>query len=253
MGDVIVFQQVLNELQRILVDNYLSSKYNIPLAIAANDHYDGDTLVNGDFDRKVAGIGQFGGNQHIQAFSDGMGVANRTFLNENGDWLLLGHRTATNDNTTTDIPTTGDWDGVDDVRWVRHWYIDVTDPSLNNGTVDIIFDFSEGGMNGGSLPNIPVSNYRLLKRAGTTGQFNDITTLSGATVVVVGDQVQFQGVNVTQLGSNFTLGSINGSVSPTAITLQSANESVSTPTLTFIAILLIMLGSTIIAIRRRLM
>lgn len=250
MGDVIVFQQVLNELQRMLVDNYLSSKYNITMPIAANDHYDGDTPANGDFDQKVAGIGQFGGNQNLQAFSDGMGVANRTFLSENGDWLLFGHKTATNDNTTADIPTTGDWDGIEDVRWVRHWYVDVTDPSLNNGTVDIIFDFSEGRMNGGSLPNIPVSNYRLLKRTGTTGQFSDITTLSGATVVVVGDQVQFQGVDVAQLGSNFTLGSINGTTSPTAITMQAMQNPINQPT-SLVAVLLFLLAGTAIAVRRR--
>lgn len=252
MGDVIVFQQVLNELQRILVDNYLSSKYNITMPIAANDHYDGDTPANGDFDQKVAGIGQFGGDQNLQAFSDGMGAVNRTFLSENGDWLLFGHRTATNDNTTTDIPTTGDWDGIDDVRWVRHWYVDVTDPSLNDGSVDIIFDFSEGGMNGGSLPNIPVSNYRLLKRAGSTGQFSDITTLSGATVVVVGDQVQFQGVDVAQLGSNFTLGSIDGAISPTAITTQNLGSQISQPTyLALILLLLVLLAITIKVVWRR--
>ena len=219
LPEVIVFSDALNDVNRILVENYMSARYGI--ALNANDVYDGDTFGSGDFDLDVAGIGRFGGNQHTQAHSAGMIVVNGTFLTENGDWLLFGHRTLTNSNVTTELPSGGGWDGLNDVRWARHWYIDVTDPSGNTSTVNIIFDFSEAGM-GGVLPDGPASNYRLLKRSSAIGTdpFTDITALSGATVVIAGDQVQFWGVEVAELGSNFTLGSLDVIDSPTALSLS---------------------------------
>ncbi len=219
LPEVIVFSEALNDVNRILVENYMSARYGI--ALNANDVYDGDTSGAGDFDLDVAGIGQIGGLQHTQAHSAGMIVLNGTFLTENGDWLLFGHRTPTNSNVITELPSGGGWDDNNDVRWARHWYIDVTDPSGNTSTVNIIFDFSEAGM-GGVLPDGPASNYRLLKRTSAveTVSFTDITALSGATVVIAGDQVQFWGVDVAQLGSNFTLGSVDVIDSPTALSLS---------------------------------
>jgi hypothetical protein len=247
--EMILFSNPLNITEQILVENYLSAKYNRSVT---NDVYDGDTPGNGEFDLDVAGIGQLGGNQHTQAHSAGMIVVNSTFLNENGDWLLFGHNTPTNNNTIIDVPISGDWDGVNDVRWARHWTVDVTDPSVNDGTVDIIFDFSEADMNGGLPPSTPASHYRLLKRTGTTGLFSDITVASGALVVVAGDQVQFLGVDVAQLGSNFTLGSIDGAAAPTAITTQNIASQTGQPTyLTLLVLLLLLLAGTIAVVWRR--
>jgi hypothetical protein len=73
-------------------------------------------------------------------------------------------------------------------------------------------------MNGNSEnPAGPASNYRLLRRGDAETQFSDIATASA----IVGDQVQFLGVDVTLLGSNFTLGTLDDANSPTAIGLQS--------------------------------
>lgn len=220
IADIIIFSSTLPETERILVENYLSAKYDVPLS--TNDVYNGDDNLNNDFDLDVAGIGQSGGGiQHTQANAAGMIVLNNTFLKNDGDWLLFGHRTPVNgNNTTTYLPTAAPWDTAPNpVRWERYYYIDVTDAGTNGGKVDIIFDFSEGGM-GGPNPTGPVSNYRLLKRSGINVDFADITVASGANVVINGDQVQFIGVDVSQLGSNFTLGSLDGVNSPTALTLQ---------------------------------
>jgi len=114
---------------------------------------------------------------------------------------------------------------VDPRRWDRHFYVDVTDDTTTvdcstPGTcfVDIIFDYSDGGMDGdpADLPSGDLNNYRLLKRAGATGQFSDI----GTATAIVGDQVHFQGVDVFDLGSNFTLGTLDYGDSPTAVSLQ---------------------------------
>ncbi len=79
-----------------------------------------------------------------------------------------------------------------------------------------------------------------------------IITLSGAAVIVVGDQVQLLGVDVAQLGSNFTLGSIDGAAAPTAITTQNLGSQISQPTyLTILVLLLVLLTITIKVIWRR--
>ncbi|GIK57640.1 MAG: hypothetical protein BroJett015_33030 [Chloroflexota bacterium] len=242
IGEIVVFSNALNDTQRILVENYLSAKYDV--ALNANDVYDGDTSGSGDFDLNVAGIGRLGGNNHTQAHAAGMIVVNRTFLQDNGDWLLFGHRTLTNSSTSNDVPTSGDWaTATNPRRWQRHFYIDVTDVGTTGGTVDIIFDYSEGGMDGnpGGLPDGLVSNYRLLKRTGTSGVFTDIATATA----IVGDQVHFQGVDVALLGSNFTLGTLNVVDSPTAVTFQSlAAPAVDTAVVPLLTALILLAGIT---------
>ena len=65
--------------ERILIENYLGAKYNIAVA---KDVYAGDGNLSGEYDLDVAGIGQFGGNQHTQAFAAGMVVVDNTFLQD---------------------------------------------------------------------------------------------------------------------------------------------------------------------------
>jgi len=221
IAEEIVFWMGLPGVERLLVENYLQAKYNdstVNNLTIANDVYDGDMTINGDFDLNVAGIGQAGGVQHSQTHAAGMIIVDNTFLQDDGDWLLFGHNTVANDNTTADVPTSGDWDGINDLRWVRSFYIDVTDAIANGGTVNIIFDFSEGGMdNNGTVPAGNVNNYRLLKRSSANGPFSDIATATA----IAGDQVQFLNVDVSLLDSNFTLGTIDAPSSPVAIKLQS--------------------------------
>jgi hypothetical protein len=176
-------------------------------------------------------------------------VQNVSFLQNNGDSLLFGHRTQQNENTQTDLPIGGVWaTAPNPQRWARHWYIDLRDVGFNNGSVDIIFDFSEGSMNDCCPPGGALSNYRLLQRPNATGSFTD---LGGATAIV-GDQVFFQNVNVSLLGSNFTLGTLNSTDSPTAVTLQDFNVTNNNMSILLIGSLLVLaLISTGIILRRR--
>ena len=238
-AELIVFSEAINEAQRVLVENYLQAKFNdstVDNITISNDQYDGDTTTNGNFDLDVAGIGRATSTEtHTEAHSAGMIVQNSSFLQDDGDYLMFGHLTPTNSNVATDLP--GGW-GVDARRWARHWYVDVTDVGGNTGTVNIIFDFSEAGMGNGSGPVVPLSNYRLLGRSGTTGDFAEVATASS----INGDQVVFSGVNVSVLGSNFTLGSLDAAASPTAITMQSAAATLPTPPWFITGLVLLALG-----------
>ncbi|MEO6240653.1 MAG: hypothetical protein ABIQ40_04950, partial [Bacteroidia bacterium] len=158
--EVIIYNILLNPAQRFIVNNYLSSKYNI--ALSSNDYYLGDTPANGDFDLEVAGIGQSAAANTNNAFSSsvcaGMGI---TYISgfDDGDYILAGHNLPVNTNLYTDIAVVSGGPLV--ARWQRTWYIDVT----NTGTVlntNVTFDLSDGGFTGSTGP---ASNYKLLYRS----------------------------------------------------------------------------------------
>ncbi|MCK4814425.1 hypothetical protein KA005_01540, partial [bacterium] len=210
IAEAIIFRKALNDAEHLLVENYLSSKYNLDISASGLDRYDGDTSGNGDFDFNVAGIGRGEADgTNTVAFSAGMIVENNTFLADAGDYVLFGHRTLTNDYTSNDLP----WDmGTypNARRWIRHWYIDETDiAATTGGTVDISFDFSDAGMTDSPIGD--ASNYKLLKRSGASGAFSEM----GYAATIAGDRVIFTSVSISDLGSNFTLGNLDYGVSLT--------------------------------------
>lgn len=86
------FSRVLNTTERIIIDNYLSAKYN--LALASGDFYTQDDSSNGDFDHNVAGIGQETATDN-HTDSQGTGIVkinNPTDLNDN-EYLFWGEET----------------------------------------------------------------------------------------------------------------------------------------------------------------
>jgi hypothetical protein len=251
-AEVIAYNDYLNTAQRVLVENYLQAKFNdstVDNITISSDRYDGDTTANENFDLDVAGIGQEVDGSHTEAHSAGMIVVDSGFLQDNGDYLMFGHRTSVNSNVFTELPSTGVWSTAPDpVRWDRHWYIDVTDVNANGGTVDIIFDFNEGGMGIGAPTNIP-ANYRLLRRSDINSDFEDLV---GATSVDIPlKRVIFANVSVTDLGSNFTLGSLDGSASPTTITMQSAAATLPTPPWFIVTLVLFTLGVSAVVVVAR--
>jgi hypothetical protein len=135
------------------------------------------------------------------ASSNGLIIANSTFLNDAGDGIIFGHDNGTG-TTTANLPS-----GVIN-RWARIWQLDVNDGvGTTGGNVTLTFDFSDAGRSG-----TPSGTYKLLKRAGTSGDFSVLATSTSFS----GDQVIFDNVSAGDLGSYFTLGTSN----PTAVTLQ---------------------------------
>ncbi len=213
IAEIITYTTALNDAQRIIVNNYLSSKYNI--ALSANDKYLGDTPGNGNYDRNVAGIGAeaSGSNPTFSATATlGMGIATRSGLGT-GDYLLAGHAVASNSVITSDI--TG-LSGTNPARWSRIWYIDVT----NAGAVlqaDVEFDMVAGGMSG-TTPATH-TNYKLLYRAGTSGAWTEVATASS----ISGTKVIFASYNFNNNADDgyYTIGTMNNSISPLPIELLS--------------------------------
>lgn len=208
IAEVIIYTVTVNDAQRIIVNNYLSSKYDI--ALTANDKYLGDTPGNGNYDFEVSGIGResSGSNPTFSAsISGGMTVANTAGLDV-GDYILAGHASPSNMQITYDV---GGMTGINNARWLRIWYIDVTN-TLTPLTNTIEFSMSTGGV--GAVPIATASNYVLLYRAAQTGNWTELTTATS----ISGDRVIFSGVTLNNDGY-YTIGTRNYLVSPLPVEL----------------------------------
>ncbi|MCS6990104.1 MAG: T9SS type A sorting domain-containing protein, partial [Chloroherpetonaceae bacterium] len=202
IAEVIFYNQALNSAQRIIVENYLSAKYNITIS---NDRYTGNDAA---YVNSVQGIGRASdGSVHIAANrGEGLNLVELSNSLNNGEFLLSGHNgVPAVPLATTDLPS-----GVTH-RWSRIWYLDKT------GNIDARLTFDFGDANAGVLPGV-AANYRLLYRAGTSGAFSTVTTL---TTSVQGDQVIFDVADANLIDGYYTIGTTNPADSPLPVELVS--------------------------------
>lgn len=214
ISEIIIYRTALNDASRVIVNNYLSAKYNI--ALSANNKYAGDDPANGDYDRQVAGVGKeaSGSNNAFNAsVSGGLGMTVSAGL-DNGDYIMVGHNLVTNANIFTDVSVVSG--GPIDSRWQRIWYLDVTNTSTSV-TANLAFDLSDGGFAG--LTPGPASNYKLLYRTGTSG----IWTIVATATSVSADQVNFAGYSFASNSNDgyYTIGTLNNNISPLPVALLS--------------------------------
>lgn len=215
MAEIIIYRTTLPAASRIIVENYLSAKYDI--ALATNDYYAGDNSANGDFDFEVSGLGQESGSASSSfsaSISGGMGISISSGL-DNNDYLLVGHNALANDVITTDV---SGMTGTNNSRWQRIWYMDITNTSSQlNGTV--YFDCSDAGLAAPPL-GLP-QDYVLLYRSSNSGNWTELTSASG----ISGDQIYFNAVNLINDGY-YTIGTKNYFASPLPVTLVNFEVSV---------------------------
>ena len=190
IAEVLVFNTEIPTVQQIIVQNYLSSKYN--LTLGQDEFFAGDTALNGDFDFNLAGIGRDGGAVSVlSGNAGGFVITNVGCLTADGDYLLAAHNLIINDNSTVNLTTTPNATN----RMDREWYVDGTN-ALN--TVNVAFDLAKG-----DVDPMPAGTYYLLARATSAADFTEVATVAygGA------GNVTFNGVNVSALdGQRVTLG-----------------------------------------------
>ena len=155
IAEAIFYQDVLNDAQRSVINNYLSAKYDLPVQ---TERYVGDTPANGNFDYDVAGIGQEAGSQHTEANSTGFIIRANSSLDANGEFLLAGHNNTSHSITTANLPAT-----VQE-RWARSWYVDKT------GSLSADFTFDLEAVHPGETFNGDADRYVLLRWDGATYQ-----------------------------------------------------------------------------------
>lgn len=137
-AEVIHFNKDLNLAEEIIVNNYLSAKYNINLS--SNDLYTHDNSSSGNFDFNVAGIGQASdGSNHTDSQGSGIvRINNPTNLN-NDEYLFWGEKTANPTYTfnTNNLTHTEQLNAVWRVQKIG-----------NVGRIDISFDLSALDLSG---------------------------------------------------------------------------------------------------------
>jgi hypothetical protein len=193
IAEIIAYNATLNNTQRIIVENYLSAKYNLPIA---TDKYQ---LNDATYTQDVQGIGTADGvaDKHSAASNcKGLQLDETNLsLNAAGEYLFAGHATTTNSVVTSDI------NSVTTARWERSWYIEKT------GQIDamLTFDFSDAGI--AEPPSLNLTQFKLLYRSTPSGAFSilPVVATSGGT-----DKIQFALSNVQLQNGYYTVGYSNG-------------------------------------------
>ncbi|HOZ87019.1 MAG TPA: T9SS type A sorting domain-containing protein, partial [Bacteroidia bacterium] len=201
----------VNNAQMNILNSYLAAKYG--LTLASNDKYAGDTPGNGNYDFEVAGVGQDATGSNTAAassISGGLEIVQATAM-ENNEYLLYGHPTGTNSLNQADLG--GISAGPDLARWDRIWYLDWTHIGGTAETVNMTFDLSDGGMPG--TPSTPLNNYRLIYRAGLTGNWTEL----GSADALSGDRITFSAVSYTAGDGYYTIATKNNANSALPITM----------------------------------
>ena len=214
-AEIIHFNYALDTVDHILVQNYLSAKYNI--SIAANDLYDEDDVANGNYDFDVAGIGRISATE---INNDGQGSGIVRILNPTGlgndEFLIWGHDGGlAQAQEYTDVPA-----GVQ-ARFVRVWRaseVNSSSAAVDVGSIDVRFDLS-------NLGAITAGDLRLLVDTDNDGVFADETPISGATNVG-GSVYAFAGVTSIANNLRFTIATADKNETPLPIELLSFNAHV---------------------------
>jgi hypothetical protein len=89
MGEVIMFDELLTDVEKTIINNYLSAKYNYNLG--ANDYYAQDNSGSGNFDHNVAGIGKASdGSSHTNSKGTGIIQINTPSNLDSDEYLFWG-------------------------------------------------------------------------------------------------------------------------------------------------------------------
>ena len=127
IAEAIVYSTNIDTADRIIVENYLSSKYGI--GMSANDKYSHD----GTHGNEVAGIGrENASNLHTDAQGTGIVQINGADDLGDGEYLLFGHDAGGITTTNSDSPASF---GSTGLRLTQEWRVDETGGDV--GTVDV--------------------------------------------------------------------------------------------------------------------
>lgn len=125
IAEVLLFEKELNELERIMVDNYLSSKYDFPIS---NDHF----VYDKGYNAGVTGIGALGFAEISENQADPILKAKELAALSNGDIVMWG-----NNNKSMVVPNSSDVPSNCKSRLQREWRFDRTQATGKALTIEV--------------------------------------------------------------------------------------------------------------------
>ncbi|MEL6558025.1 MAG: Calx-beta domain-containing protein [Bacteroidota bacterium] len=135
IAEIIAFDRVLNNAEKISIENYLSSKYSISITAAGVDYYSLESTHAED----VAGIGRVdASNIKASAGSSSLlEISNIAGLDADNEFLFFAHDGGNVTWTTNELPTSG----LNQIQRIeREWRLDETG---DVGTVKIALDTTD--------------------------------------------------------------------------------------------------------------
>ncbi len=208
VAEVIVYKNIkINDAWRTVIDNYLSSKYNIGI-VPEQDFYHFDTESKGEYDFFVAGIGGQNGGLLSSNSSSGFHISDYSESIDDGDYLFVGHLNQENGMSQHHIP-----DSVGG-RLSRVWALEKT----NSVDATILFNYTELDISGS--PDLNDEYYLLFSESERPYNF---------TVVDVNPTVSEEGVsynvpNDLLFNGYYTLGAVKSfGENPTGLLSPKAN------------------------------
>ncbi len=208
IAELVLYNAPLNDTERIIVNNYLSAKYALPLS--SGNLFVHDEPTNGNFDHDVAGIGHAtGSTAHTDARGTGViRISGASNLGAN-EFLFWGH-----DNGPLGAWSSTDFPAAMQGRWQRVWRVNEVNASgsaVDVGAVNMDFDLSGQGP-------VITTDLRLLVDTDNDGTFADETPIAGA-VSLGGNLYRFNGVTALANNRRFTLGTMNMVATPLPVEL----------------------------------
>ncbi|NQZ45886.1 MAG: hypothetical protein HRT65_16400 [Flavobacteriaceae bacterium] len=198
IAELLVYNRNVNQAERLIINNYLSAKYAIPLA--QDDLYIADNPEHGDFDYEVAGIGQFDLlNTQTDAQGSGSVRINNAQDTDDGEFLLWGHDQGLLEfNEADDVPKSVR------IRLGRSWRVSevvLLGHATDLGAVDLTIDLN--GIDG--LTGLREKDLRLIVDSDNDGTFETALVLGNAQQIGI-HTYTFSGVTALVDGARFTFG-----------------------------------------------
>ncbi len=201
IAEVIIFNRNLGNAERIIIENYLSSRYGISIS---SDRY----AFDGSYGHDVAGIGMAFGGSNTSARSAGLLQISGASNFDNNEYLFFGHDDGATTFSTTEVPS--DVAGMQ--RIAREWIFDETG---NVGTVTVTIDAATIGLSGGYTDyyllvddngdfSSGATSYLLTNTSGTEYEATSVDVGEGSymTIAAVQPIIQFTALNSYELESN---------------------------------------------------
>ena len=167
--EVIVYNDTLNNAQKIIMNNYLAAKFG--LTNLSHKIYQQDGVAQGGFKHNVAGIGQTNiKNVNYNARGTGILEVSNPVSLANNKFLIWGDDGGT--MTLDDVIYPGDVTKVLNKKW-RFNEVDTLGGQTDLGAVDLTFDLI-------ALGNLANKEVKLLIDRNNNGLFTDETPIEGA-------------------------------------------------------------------------
>ncbi len=116
VSEFIVYRNVINDAQRVIIENYVANKYDLTIA---NDFYS----FEGTYSYDIVGIGRINDEQHLQSMSDSLLMISGASDLQNDEFVFAGHDNGNDLTWTTAEAPSG---GSNVRRLAREWRTDLT-------------------------------------------------------------------------------------------------------------------------------